>query len=339
MSWVFGSGEEFFQEVRSEWDCLNRSQGDCILLDSVFVAALIRCFGHKKLLLGVSRDAGRAGMAFVEATGSGNWSTFQPSQAPLGLILLADRKDSFGSLRHMMRALPGYALVLGVMCQDPRYSSFPPVATGPDIEVLPYIQSARLSLSSSYEDFWNSRSKTLREKLAKHRRRLAREGRVLELSTHTLSDEVASCVREHGRLESNGWKGQEGTAIAADNIQGAFYTHVLEEHCARNEGVIYQLRLDGQVIASRLCLCRDRTLYILKTAYDENFAQFSPGILLMQDILKHAYTQRQIQTIEFYGRVMEWHTKWTEDIRAFYHINCLRHRWLGAVRQIVKQCL
>ena len=65
-----------------------------------------------------------------------------------------------------------------------------------------------------------------------------------------------------GLLESTGWKGKEGSAVAAGNVQGRFYREMLENFCGCGKAVIYRLRLNGKTVASDLCLQRAGTLVI-----------------------------------------------------------------------------
>jgi hypothetical protein len=168
-------------------------------------------------------------------------------------------------------------------------------------------------------------------------RRLARLQVRLTLRVERHPDRVAACVAQHGRLEQTGWKGRAGTAVAAENPQGAFYTDILRNFCARHEGVIYQLYLNDQVVASQLALERNGMLIFLKTAYDEHQKALAPGFLLQLEILKCLHTEGRITRIEFYGRVRDWHTKWRAHTRTMYHVHCDRGAWVTAMRRVVKK--
>jgi hypothetical protein len=148
---------------------------------------------------------------------------------------------------------------------------------------------------------------------------------------------VIGAVREFGQLESKGWKGQEGTAIEEGNPQGRFYREVLEAFCAAGEGMIYQLLLDGKVVASDLCLARNGMLVVLKTAYDETIEKVSPALLMRQDILERLFEEKKIQVVEFYGKVLDWHLKWTDQVRGMYHINFFRNTLVARLRGLVKR--
>lgn len=328
---------ESFDGFQKEWDALNRSRGNHILLDSRFVSPLLRHFGERSCLLGIDRDSPRSGMALVLKKNAGFWETFQPAQAPLGMILLDHCDETGQELQEMTRQLPGYSLQFSVLQQDPDYTSFPVAINRADVETMDYIQTARLPVCGTFEDFWKSRGTNLRHNLARRRRRLEEKGHALDLVAHRTPDAVAACISEYGRLESRGWKGSEGTAVSADNAQGAFYRDVFETFCAAGEGVIYQLLIDGKVAASDLCLQRDGMLVVLKTAYDEEREEFSPALLMRQEIMQRTFAERQIRVVEFYGKVREWHTKWTDQIRTMYHVTYFRHRWVPRVKEWVKK--
>jgi len=62
-------------------------------------------------------------------------------------------------------------------------------------------------------------------------------------------------------------------------------------------------------------------LIILKTTYDETITTSSPAMLMRQDAFEFIFSNQLVEKIEFYGKVMDWHTKWSEEIRILYHIN------------------
>ncbi len=334
MRWTFAPAKHSFAEFRSLWDSVNSSHSNHVLLDSDFVESLIRYFGSAKLLVGMSENSHRA-MALVHPTAKGVWSSFQPSQAPIGLVLFAP--DERGEqIRALLKSLPKYALQLAILHQDPDCSPWPRSVASADVEVVDYIDTPRLAINSTFEEYWNARSSNLRHNLARQRRRLADSGRRLEWVVLCRQDEVRVGIAEYGRLESQGWKSQTGTAISTDNTQGKFYTDVLERFCFKGEGFIFQLLLDGVVVATDLCLVRNRMVVVLKTTYDESLKSFSPGLMMREEELRWLWSQGQVKVIEFYGRVMDWHLKFTDDTRTMYHLNCYRNSWVPMVKKALR---
>jgi hypothetical protein len=333
--WRFEHAVDAFGDYRDRWDKLNAAQGDHVLLDTDFVEPLIRHFAPRDVLLAIADDEPPVGLGLVVKTGTGFWQTFQPSQAPLGLVVLQGDCDAEAAVRGLMRSLPGHCLGLAILCQDPDATRFVHSGTAPQIEVLDYITTARLPVAGTFDDYWRARSRNLTHNLARQRRRLAERGGLLELVIERRAEDVAHAIAEYGRLEGSSWKAAAGTAITADTVQGRFYTDVLERFCRRGDGVIFRLLMDGRTIASTLCVERGGTLVMLKTAYDKD-VEGSPGLLIQQDLLSQVFSAGRTQVIEYYGRVMDWHTKFTTDVRQMFHVNYYRHPWVSRGRQHLK---
>ena len=338
MTWTFQPAQKAFATSRGRWDELNRQSSHHVLLDSDFVDPVLKHFGDDRVIL-ASRNGSNRGMALLQNNGKGAWQTFQPSQAPIGLIQLSETDNHGDELLQITRCLPGYALQLSVLQQDPDHTSFPQPNATPHVEPLDYIQTARITLSGTFDEYWKARGTNLRHNLARRRRRMAEKGYALELIAVRDPGQVAGAIREYGVLESKGWKAREGTAVAEDNAQGRFYREVFERFCARGEAVIYQLRLNGRLAATDLCLSQNGMFVILKTAYDEELNDFSPAFMMREEIMKELYANKTAKQIEFYGRVMEWHTKWSSEIRTLYHLTCYRHSWVKPLGRLAKRFL
>jgi len=336
MGWNFESAFETFNRHREMWDEINRNCGNHILLDSLFVEALIRHFGSKNTLLGISKDSKNLGMVLVEKTKHGCWQTFQPSQGPIGLILLGNKNDVLEQIEKLIGDLPGHALGFSIFQQDPDFTVFKNLNPCKKVEILEYIKTSRLTLTGTFEDYWKSRGRNLVHNLSRQRRRLIDQGFQLKLAVSRDPGQVADCIRDYGRLEGSGWKAERGSPISEDNRQGIFYREILENFFNRGEGVVYRLLINDKTAASDLCIERNGMMVILKTAYDESFQGLSLGLLLHQEIFGTLFPEGKIRVVEFYGRIRDFHTKWTDEMRTMYHINFYRYGWVATGRTFFK---
>ncbi len=161
--------------------------------------------------------------------------------------------------------------------------------------------------------------------MRKQRAKLQSEG--IKLSMQVLQEraDMAPAVARYGLIESTGWKAKEGTAIHPDNAQGHYYRELLENASLRGEALVYQYLFDDRVVAMNLCLVRHDTLIVLKTTYDESIKSYSPAFLLRENELQEIYREGHIKRLEYFGRLMEWHTKWTTKKRTLYHLTL--YRW------------
>jgi CelD/BcsL family acetyltransferase involved in cellulose biosynthesis len=337
MSWTFGRALDVFSQSRDLWEELHAGVKRHPLLDFRFVELLLSHFGSGSTLCGVEGSRDPRGIVLIEKVRAGMWQTFQPSQAPIGLILLARAGDRVSSLRALLRDLPGCALSLGVMQQDPAWTTLDGVEPSELAERVQYMPTPRLSVPPDFASYWKTRSRNLTHNLSRQRRRITEQGGRLQLVVEREPDQVVCAVRDYGELESRGWKSRGGTAVGIDNAQGRFYTDVLREFAARGEGVVYRLTLGDRTIALDLGLERNGMLVLLKTTHDESLDGLSPGLLLHEEIFRGIAAARTIHTVEFYGRIREWHKKFTDDVREMFHLNLSRFAWLGRLQRSLRE--
>jgi hypothetical protein len=333
MIWTLIPATDFATHA-GRWNALNAAGPASPLLEADFVIPLLQHFdGGSALLASCERDGRIIAMAVVVQQRPGVWGTFQPAQQPLAMWLQLPGEDA-GQLRDsLLHSLPGSKLLLGVMQCDPALAPRPP--DGGRVQTLDYMDTARLTVSGTYDDYWAARGKNLRGNLKKQRSRLQREGIATRLEICMAPEQMAQAVADYGRLESNGWKGAEGTAVHAGNAQGRFYTDMLAAFCRRGAGSAVRYWFGGQLVAMDLCIERGGVLVVLKTAYDESVdAHFSPALLMRDESFRQLYSRPGLQVVEFYGKVLPWHRQWTDEVRTMYHIN--HYRW-PLLRQLHRQ--
>ena len=129
-----------------------------------------------------------------------------------------------------------------------------------------------------------SLSGTKRKELRRQHTRLAEAGEVRfarRADAEGLGDWVAAFLA----LERDGWKGREGSALACDPAKAAFFGAALAGAAANGRLERLSLTLDGKPIAMLANFITPPGAYSFKTAYDERYARFSPGVLLQRENL------------------------------------------------------
>ena len=312
------------------WRRLHRESAGSPLLAPEFVLPLLAVFGTgREVLAWHERDGETDVMAILTPSRPGAWNTFQPAQAPVGLWLQRDAGTRGASLPGLLRALPGAALMLGVTQCDPMLMDRPAQADA-GLRTMDYIETARVTLPASFDDYWNTRGKNLRANLRKQRKRLQDDGVPTRLQASRAPHEMAAAVEDYGRLESAGWKAKDGTAVSAGNDQGRFYRAMLEAFAAMDATCVYRYFIGERLAAMDLCVEGGGCIVVLKTAYDEGIGNgLSPALLMREEATRDIIEARRFERIEFYGRVMEWHLRWTGEVRTMYHLNAYRWPWLG----------
>ena len=117
------------------------------------------------------------------------------------------------------------------------------------------------------------------------------------------------------QLESGGWKGKAGTAIACAAQTKQFYDEIAREATRCGYFSLYSLEQNGQMIAMQYCLTYAGRCHLLKPAYDEQFRKYSPGYLLTEDIL-HELVANGLREYDFMAPCLEWKTHWANGTRT-----------------------
>lgn len=313
------------ESLRRQWDELNADRLDLPFLGADAITAALEAFGNgRETLLVAAHQQQTVAMLLVVPDGMLRWRTFQPSQLPLGAWVAAPHLGLPDLCRSAMRGPLRACMVLSITQVDPLLAVRQDDAD--DTRHSDYIDTAWVEVQGSFEDYWAARGKNLRQNLRKQRNRLAAEGATTTLRILRQPEEMAPALTRYGTLESAGWKAGEGTAIHPANAQGRFYTRLLEAAAQRGEALVFEYLIGERSAAINLCLLRHGTLVVLKTTYDESMPKtLSPAFLLREEELQHVFAGNEIRRIEYYGRVMEWHTKLTGKQRTLYHLSA--YRW------------
>jgi CelD/BcsL family acetyltransferase involved in cellulose biosynthesis len=334
-AWQLYSIREF-NRFRDTWGSLNDSGPDSAFLDPDFIGPLIDVFASGDEVLAVCLDGQQpVAMALLRRKNAFVWESFQPSQCALcPWVMQRDRK--LPVLAHsLLKALPGYAVLLGLTQLDP--DIYPRPEDDHTIRSIDHIRTTRISVRGDFDSYWRERGKNLRKNLRRQRNLLERENINTRLDVITDPSAVAEAVRQYGDIESAGWKGAEGSAIHNDNDQGRFYTEMLTRLCRKGHGRIYRYWFNDKIVAMNLCTQRNGQLIILKTTYDESETSTSPTMLMRQDAFGNIFDRSEFRVIEFYGRVLDWHTKWSSEFRTLYHMNCRRNALISSMISLLKK--
>jgi CelD/BcsL family acetyltransferase involved in cellulose biosynthesis len=114
---------------------------------------------------------------------------------------------------------------------------------------------------------------------ARQIRRLKERG---EIGFRIALDEAA--IEKFLALEARGWKGAQHTALGADAGLAAFTRSMLAGLARRGRLAVHLLELDGEALAIGVVLRAGERAFYWKTAYDETYAEYSPGLQLTLEL-------------------------------------------------------
>jgi CelD/BcsL family acetyltransferase involved in cellulose biosynthesis len=170
-----------------------------------------------------------------------------------------------------------------------------------------------------------------RQDYRRARRGLERVGPVAFDLRVASTGSVAAELEEAMQIEASSWKSRGGSTLLHTGRLRSFFHEYARRMAANGRLRIAFLRVDGIGIAMQLIIEHDSRFWIYKVGYDEKWAEHSPGVQLMWEVMRYACESR-MAGVELLGKVEEWLTIWTRDVREyrtliFYPFNL---RGLGA---------
>ncbi|MDB5702696.1 MAG: CelD/BcsL family acetyltransferase involved in cellulose biosynthesis [Sphingomonadales bacterium] len=97
---------------------------------------------------------------------------------------------------------------------------------------------------------------------------------------------VAEWIADFLAIEASGWKGRGGTALRDDPATARFFGEAIKGASVAGRLEMLRLVLDGKPIAMLVNFISTPGSFSYKIAFDENYARYSPGVLIQLENLK-----------------------------------------------------
>lgn len=189
----------------------------------------------------------------------------------------ADREPGaamFMHLRGMVLGGPMHAALEAVVASDRR-----------KMAIVHREERAMLASELSPEAYLEtSLSGKKRKELRRQANRLAEEGEVV-FERSTGADGIGEWCDGFLSLEAAGWKGKAGSALACADGTARLFRESLEGAASHGRLERLTLRLNGKPLAMLATFVTPPGAFSYKTAFDEAFARYSPGVLLQRENL------------------------------------------------------
>jgi hypothetical protein len=195
-------------------------------------------------------------------------------------------EDLIATLGDAELKLPKVLVLPDVMADSPAIATLRAVAIGRGLPThttgavqRPFLKSTLDSVDYFKE---NIRSHS-RRNFGRLRRQLEGFG-TFEYDIARNPADVRVAMEEFLLLENAGWKGRQKTSLAADRFRVAFAREAINNLAERDLCRIHSFKLDGKVLASLIVFLQSGHAWTWKTTYDETFAPYSPGTLLIMQL-------------------------------------------------------
>jgi hypothetical protein len=152
--------------------------------------------------------------------------------------------------------------------------------------------------AAAAEDYIRSSlSRFRRKELRRQEKRLAETGR-LEYTALEPGDDADALFEEFLEFEANSWKGKGGRAIVCSETDRKYFVEIAGEAFRRGKLMMLALRFNGRPIAYKLNFLSGVGSFAFKIAFDEEYARYSPGVLLELENIRLLHERPQIRWMD-----------------------------------------
>jgi CelD/BcsL family acetyltransferase involved in cellulose biosynthesis len=153
---------------------------------------------------------------------------------------------------------------------------------------------AAIEKPDSFHSAFRKLSSSRRSDLGRRRRKLRTDGTSEMLSLRAGDPRIPAMVAAFLRIEAEGWKGKSGTAMACNPRTRAFAEAVFSS----GDAEINALLFNGQPIVVDCMLRTQGVISTVKTAYDEAFSAYAPGLLACVHTIRQASEREDVTRID-----------------------------------------
>ena len=199
------------------------------------------------------------------------------------------------------------------------------------------IASPYLTISADWDNYLASRSRSFRYRLQRKAKAVAKAG---EISLRWYSDEfdIDQLLEEMLQIEANSWKVEAGMSIAHRPVEQRYYEQLLPLMATNGLLMANVLYIDKKPVAYGLCYNFKQCWGQLKTSFDDNFKEFSPGTHLVDLSVEQAFKEGA-REFDFLGVRMRHKLEWTDQVRShhnlyIYNANSMTGKIAGIVKRL-----
>jgi CelD/BcsL family acetyltransferase involved in cellulose biosynthesis len=214
---------------------------------------------------------------------------------PLTLMGLphVDSELASSSIAEMLMALDRPLFLRSLPVDGPFFKTSSREA--PRFSIIESWSRAALDVSGNFETWFETNFERKRRKEYRRlRARLGEEGK-LESASLASDGDAAAWAAELLALEAAGWKGTRKTALAADPGMAFALADACRGLHAAGKLRFWKLELDGRPIAMMYAIIEGSNAWLCKIAYDEVYARFSPGVLLLLDATEALFNDSSVK--------------------------------------------
>ena len=249
---------------------------------------------------------------------------------------------SYQQMAQQIRSLPGSLVVLDWAYESSELDNLLAELRriGSHVVREPQFKTGFIEISGSWENYFLQRSKGFRKKIRSSFRKLEELGSV-QLERYSSFDDLRQLTGLFDaavEIESLGWKGQQGTDLNSNPVVRKIFLDVWSELASAGMLEILFLKIGNKRIAFEFGYRSKRIYYSHKIGFDPQFANFSPGQVLVYQQLREWFRTGEVKQVDTVGEIDQAIGKWCTEIRQRYRYTIATGSCTGWIPGQINHC-
>jgi CelD/BcsL family acetyltransferase involved in cellulose biosynthesis len=225
-----------------------------------------------------------------------------------------DRDAVMSKIVGALGRLPWPILSLGLVSpESPRWSGFVAAAerAGLSTSIQTEDRIGQIAIQHDWPAYLARLKGDHRRSKMRYARKLAEAGGgTLEIGIPRSPDEIEPLLHRAFEVEDRSWKGEQGSSVLKQ--PGVFEYYCREARLLAEYGHVELAFLQhrGQTIAANYGWTAKGVYYTVKLGYDQTFARYGPGQLMIMALLERLHADRGTRLVDFIGPLRSFHADW-----------------------------
>jgi len=241
------------------------------------------------------------------------------SITPRSGLLLRPEVDTDSFCRYLFQKSGGHLVLASQMAEESDSTAallgFLDRERGGRYLIEPNRRSPYLLTEGTFDDYWSSLSKSITGDVRRAENKLRKLG---ELEIRSLPDAAAleAALPDLAEASSRSWKAEVQRDLGSLPQVVDFLKQFGRLGETPRLWEVWEMRLDGRVIAFQVYLRYGRMVSEIRHDFDVEFSSFSPGKVLQMAVIRDLYGREGVWEYDMGGNAYGYKLRWTKLIRA-----------------------
>lgn len=160
------------------------------------------------------------------------------------------------------------------------------------------------NINGEFDDYLQTRTRRLRNTIRRKSKRLLTMPNV-DLTIHSGTENLEELISAYNQVYEKSWK--------VDEPHPQFIPALIRAVADRGQLRLGLLRMDGVPIAVHFWIVKHQRAYIYKLAHDAAYDRYSPGTVLMAEMIRNAIEEDAVKMLDFLSGDDKYKKDWMDE--------------------------